>query len=134
MSYEGNTRLVMAFGQLGLAVGVHPDPDHSGQFVAALELPSAGMKWMDVAQNAPFLGDDEHFSGYGDTEEAALSGLRKRFRETAASEGVVVIRVTEPGRHLVIKSDGDDGVRNIGNYQLERTDAGTRVRAIELRR
>src|SRR6188472_2353730 len=123
MSYEGNTRLVMAFGQLGLIVNVQADPEHDGQFVAALELPSAGMKWMDVLEDIKFLGDEEHFSGYGETEEAALSGLRKRFRETARNDGVVVIRVTEPGRHLVIRSDGEDGVRNIGNYQLERTEA-----------
>lgn len=134
MSYEGNARLVMAFGQLGLAVDVHADPEHQDRFVAALKLPSAAMKWMDVLEDIKFLGDEEHFSGYGDTEEAALSGLRKRFRETAKNEGVVVIRVTEPGRHLVIRSDGGDGVRNIGHYQVERTEAGTRVRAIELKR
>ncbi|HTK83988.1 MAG TPA: hypothetical protein VL625_02785 [Patescibacteria group bacterium] len=134
MSYEKTARLMSAFGQLGLEVGVHEDTKHKGQFVAALKLPSAAMKWVDVLEDIKFLGDEEHFSGYGETEEAALSGLRKRFRETARNDGVVVVRVTEPGRHLVIKSDGEDGVRNIGNYQLERTDEGTRVRAIELKR
>ena len=141
MPHDENNALLKAFGRLGIGIGFRRNAASFDSFTAAIEDPSATVEFGHIQEGLDGgeygLSSDDHFRGYGETEDAAWAGLTKRFRQTSLNDTCVLIRTSANAtgaRYLAVKSDGADGVRNMGYAVTERTETGNRIREIALKR
>jgi hypothetical protein len=141
MPHDENQPLLKAFNRLGLAIGFRANAASFSSYTAALEDQSRIVEW-DRIQEAAAGGifritHEDHFNGCGETEDMALAGLKKRFQQTSVNDTCLLIKTSESAtgaRYLAVKSDGGDGVKNMGYVVTERADTGNRIREFSLKR
>jgi hypothetical protein len=140
MPHDENNPLLKAFGDLGLAIEFRANAASFPSFTAAFAGPSRIMEWTQlwaIDSGLNKVANDDHINGYGETEDLALAGLKKRFLQTATDDSYLLIKTSQNATgawYLAVKSDGADGVRNMGFITTQRTETGSRVREIALKR